>query len=82
MARTKNNAAAEEAKTDKATVENKIAIEAAEEAKTPANIEKLMKLYPQYESFYATPTGFVHPIDAPQYLTKGATLYKNKYYKS
>lgn len=82
MARTKNNTAAEEAKTDKATVGNKVTIEAAEEAKIPTNIEKLMKLYPQYESFYATPAGFVHPIEAPQYLTKDATLYKNKYYKS
>lgn len=79
MARTKNNTVTEEAKTDKVAVENKVT---TEEAKIPANIEKLMKLYPQYESFYATPTGFVHPTEAPQYLTKDATLYKNKYYKS
>ena len=48
----------------------------------PANVEKLMRLYPQYKSFYATSTGFVHPIGAPQYLVKTATLYENKYYKS
>lgn len=82
MARTKNNTAAEDVKADKATVGNKVTIETAEETKIPANIEKLMKLYPQYESFYATPTGFVHPTEAPQYLIKDATLYKNKYYKS
>ena len=82
MARIKKNTAVEEVETDMATVENKTIIEAVEEVEIPANIEKLMKLYPQYESFYATSAGFVHPTDAPQYLVKDATLYQNKYYKS
>lgn len=70
-----------EVKTDEAGE----AIENAEQPKVeeiPANVEKLMKLYPQYESFYVTKTGFVHPIEAPKYLIKDAILYKNKYFKS
>lgn len=65
--------------------ENKTPVDATEEQKVedvPTNVEKLMKLYSQYESFYVTNTGFVHPIEAPKYLIKDAILYKNKYYKS
>lgn len=50
--------------------------------KIPANVEKLMKLYSQYESFYVTKAGFVHTVEAPKYLIKDAILYKNKYFKS
>lgn len=45
------------------------------------NIIALMKLYPQYEQFYVTSKGFVHPVGAPEYMRKDAKLYKNKYYK-
>ena len=45
-------------------------------------VEKLMRLYPQYEQIYITKDGFVHPFGAPQYLIADATLYKNKYYKN
>jgi hypothetical protein len=64
---------------------NETSVDATEEQKVegvPTNVEKLMKLYPQYKSFYVTNTGFVHPIEAPKYLIKDAVLYKNKYYKS
>lgn len=44
------------------------------------NILALMKLYPQYKEFYVTPKGFVHPTGVPEYLCKGATLYKNKFF--
>lgn len=47
---------------------------------TPENIQALMKLYPNYEEFYVTPKGFVHPAGVPEYLRKGATLYKNKFF--
>lgn len=48
----------------------------------PENVDKLMKLYPQYEEIYITPEGFVHPkATAPAYAIKNAVLYKNKYYK-
>lgn len=47
----------------------------------PENVDKLMKLYPQYEEIYVTPQGFVHTKDATEYLLKDAVLYKNKYYK-
>ena len=83
MARTKNTAV-EETKVNKATVVSEKATEAVDKGvkDIPANVEKLMKLYPQYESFYVTSTGFVHPIEAPEYLVKDAVLYKNKYFKS
>lgn len=61
--------------------ETKVEEPVAEEKEIPANVEKLMKLNPQYETFYVTATGFVHPVDAPEYLIKNATLYKNKYFK-
>lgn len=47
----------------------------------PENVEKLMRLYPQYDEIYVTPNGFVHPKNAPKYVIKDAALYKNKYYK-
>ena len=82
MARTKNTAV-EETKVNKTTVVNEKATEAVDKGvkNIPANVEKLMKLYPQYESFYVTSTGFVHPVEAPEYLVKDAALYKNKYFK-
>ena len=48
----------------------------------PPFVENLMRLYPQYESIWVTPKGFVHPEGAPQYLVKDAKLYKNKYYNN
>ena len=45
------------------------------------HVDKLMRLYPQYEELWITPHGFVHPSGAPNHVLKGATLYKNKYYK-
>jgi len=65
-------------------------VETATQAENPMNEEEadnlsddviaLMKLYPQYEHLYITPKGFVHPSGVPEYLRKGAKLYKNKYY--
>lgn len=45
-----------------------------------AKVLELMRLYPNYEELWITPKGFVHPKGAPAYCTKGATLYKNKFY--
>lgn len=53
---------------------------ASKEKEVAADILALMKLYPHYEEFYVTPNGFVHPAGVPEYLRKGATLYKNKFY--
>lgn len=47
-----------------------------------AKVLNLMRLNPQYEEIWVTPHGFVHPKNAPKYCTAGATLYKNKYYKT
>lgn len=52
------------------------------EVEVPANVEKLMQLYPHYEQFYVTKDGFVHPVGVPEYMVANATLYKNKYYKN
>lgn len=46
----------------------------------PANVIEKMRLYPQYEEIWITPKGFVHPVGVPEYLLKGATLYKNEFY--
>lgn len=83
MARTKNTVT-EEVKSNKVTVKSEKDTEVANKGveNIPANVDKLMKLYPQYESFYVTTTGFVHPTNAPEYLVNGAVLYKNKYFKS
>ena len=47
-----------------------------------ARDEELMRLYPQYEKIWITPKGFVHPVGAPQYLLKGAKLFKNKFFNN
>lgn len=52
----------------------------AKKEEIPADVENLMRLYPQYENIWITPKGFVHPEGVPEYLIKGAKLYKNKYY--
>lgn len=52
------------------------------EVEVPANVEKLMQLYPHYEQIYVTKDGFVHPFGAPKYMVANATLYKNKYYNN
>ena len=49
------------------------------EKEISTDVLALMKLYPQYEEFYVTPNGFVHPSGVPEYLRKDATLYKNKF---
>ena len=46
----------------------------------PANVIEKMRLYPQYKELWITPHGFVHPVGVPQYLLKGAKLYKNVFY--
>lgn len=46
----------------------------------PAEVEKLMQLYPQYEKIWVTPYGSIHPYGVPDYLLKDAQLYENKYY--
>lgn len=54
--------------------------EAKSQENLPANVIAAMRLYPQYEEMWITPRGFVHPVGVPQYLLKGAKLYKNKFY--
>lgn len=46
----------------------------------PPHVVRLMQLYSHYEEIWVTPRGFVHLVGAPQYLLKGAVLYKNKFY--
>lgn len=55
--------------------------EETEVEKVNTKVLELMKLYPHYEELWITPSGFVHPKNAPKYCTKGATLFKNKFYK-
>lgn len=43
---------------------------------------ELMRLYPQYEKIWITPKGFVHPEGTPDYLLKGAKLFKNKFFNN
>ena len=43
-------------------------------------VDAILKLYPQYEKLYITSKGFVHPANAPKYLTEDAVLYENKYF--
>lgn len=70
--------------------EVKATVEATSQPKTaqktepeiPAQVVALMRLYPQYEELWITPKGFVHPTGTPEYLIKGATLYKNKFYNN
>ncbi len=51
------------------------------EEELPANVDELLKLYPQYEEVHITVEGFVHPVGVPEYLLKNAIKYKNKYFK-
>ena len=46
-----------------------------------SNVDKLMRVNPHLAKLWVTPDGFAHPVNSPAYLVKGATLYKNKYYK-
>lgn len=78
------------AETTLETTESPVAPQPVEEVKVdavaeatseiPRNVIGLMKLYPQYEEMWVTANGFVHPKNAPSYCTKGAKLYKNKFY--
>lgn len=45
------------------------------------HIEKILKLYPQYESLYIDNRGGVFTIETNQNIRKEAILYKNKNYK-
>lgn len=88
MARTsKKEKEAEEQKVPEAEntteqAEQKVEEQKVPEANVPANVEKLMQLYPQYEQIYVTKDGFVHPVGAPKYMVADATLYKNKYFNN
>ncbi len=68
------------AQSDTKTTEEPKVQKNIEECEVSEDIEKLMRLNPQYEKFYVTKDGFVHPVGSPQYLVANATLYKNKYY--
>ena len=84
---TQGNTEKQESETEKAPEEEKTPEEekvsekeTSEEAAVSPYVERLMKLYPQYKKFWVTKKGFVHPEGVPEHLTKGATLYTNKYY--
>ena len=73
----------DESTTDENTdVKGKTDVKSEEKAevKVPENVEELMRLYPQYEQFYVTPKGYLRPVGTPEYLLKGAVLYKNKFF--
>ena len=73
----------DESTTDENTdVKEKTDVKSEEKAevKVPENVEELMRLYPQYEQFYVTPKGYLRPVGTPEYLLKGAVLYKNKFF--
>lgn len=55
-------------------------LETAEVAEASSLVEKLMKLYPQYDKLYISKNGFVYPEGASERLVKDATLYTNKYF--
>lgn len=86
MARTKKEAVAKEVKqvAEETAEVKKVESTEKEEVKAdiPEYVEKLMKLYPQYEKLYITPQGFVHPENAPKYVLENATLYTNKYFNN
>jgi hypothetical protein len=63
-----------------AKAEQKSSGKAPKKGEITPEIDAILKLYPQYEKVYITPQGFVHPENAPEYITKGATLYVNKYF--
>ena len=44
-------------------------------------VDKILKLYSQYESLYIDSNGFVFTVDTPENQRNDAVLYKNKYYK-
>lgn len=54
--------------------------EATTDAEVPEAVDKILKLYPQYEECWVSKEGFVYPKNAPKYQRKNAVLYKNKYF--
>lgn len=56
--------------------------EAATDAEVPKAVDKILKLYPQYEECWISKEGFVYPKNAPKYQRNNAVLYKNKYFNS
>ena len=56
--------------------------EAATDAEVPKAVDKILKLYPQYEECWVSKEGFVYPKNAPKYQRNNAVLYKNKYFNS
>lgn len=56
--------------------------EATTDAEVPEAIDKILRLYPQYEECWISKEGFVYPKNAPKYQRKNAVLYKNKYFNS
>ena len=82
MAKTSNKVAPEVDETEVVETQQEEVKEkkSSKEKEIPTNILALMKLYSHYEELYVTPNGFVHPAGVPEYLRKGATLYKNKFF--
>ena len=56
--------------------------EATTDAEVPKAVDKILKLYPQYEECWISKEGFVYPKNAPKYQRNNAVLYKNKYFNS
>ena len=54
--------------------------EATTDAEVPEAVDKILKLYPQYQECWVSKEGFVYPKNAPKYQRKNAVLYKNKYF--
>lgn len=52
-----------------------------EEIAVPANIDRILRLYPQYPECFVSDEGFVYPKGTPKCQRGKAILYKNKYYK-
>ena len=56
--------------------------EATTDTEVPKAVDKILKLYPQYEECWISKEGFVYPKNAPKYQRNNAVLYKNKYFNS
>lgn len=76
-----------ETKVEETAQETEQETETTEETKTtkkkpeiPESVDKVLKLYPQYQKLYVDGRGFTFTPETPKAMRGDAVLYENKYY--
>ncbi len=67
--------------TEETVEETSVKIEKQEKVEIPSNVDKILRMYPNYAKLYIDAQGGVYTEDSKHLLKTSAILYQNPYFK-